>query len=185
MKKKLKAILEEIQVNVWHVDSMGNLIARFHTELVDAGLLRVNADETSDPFLSIADIVREKTTSIVNKLDLIEEWLNTGSTKQLMLIQGVTIEHQAIYILRDIQINVWHVDSMAYLLGTLYYDLIASGELDTSKSVTSEPFLSISDIVQEKAKLISEKLDLFEELLDAGTVKQQKGSAKERETTIN
>jgi len=168
-----------------HVDSMGNLIARYHTELVDAGLLRVNADETSDPILSIADIVREKATAISNKLNLIEEWLNTGSIKQLIPVQGVTIEYQITAILRDIQINVWHVDSMAYLLGTLYYSLIESGELDTSKSITSEPFLSIADIVQERAKSISEKLDLFEEWLDAGATKQQSGSGKNIEATIN
>lgn len=185
MVEKVKAILEEIQVCVWHLDSLADLLKRYHTELIDTGILKYQEVKRSDPFISIADIIQENMGEVSDNLDLIEEYLNTGAIKQFMLIQGVTIEHQVRAILQDIQFNVWHVDSMAQLLNTLYYDLIESRELNTSKSVTSEPVLSIADIIQKKAKSILDNLDFIEEWLDAETVKQQSDSGAKSEATIN
>lgn len=65
--------VNEIQRLLLNIHSMSELLTSHHCELIDSGRLKHDPDDLSDPILSIAEIIKDKTESCYRKSQLLEE----------------------------------------------------------------------------------------------------------------
>lgn len=72
MDKASTELVMEIQEILFHLHSMGMLLVSHHTELIDSEKLKPDLDDSSEPILTIADIIQEKSKICLDKLGIIE-----------------------------------------------------------------------------------------------------------------
>jgi hypothetical protein len=64
--------VNDIQVRLWHIHSMADLLIMKYQDEIQANEKR-NPDEYSTPIISIAEILIEKTTACLKDIDEIDE----------------------------------------------------------------------------------------------------------------
>ena len=65
--------VDEMQRLLFHIHSMSELLTNHHRDLTDREKLTHDPDDNiSEPLLTIADIIKEKTESCLKKLELLE-----------------------------------------------------------------------------------------------------------------
>lgn len=70
--------------------------------------------------------------------------------------------------LNDINNDLFHIHSLAYLLVGLYQEKVDNKELDDSNNISS-PLLSIAEMIMEKSKACLNRMDLVDgEMQDKG-----------------
>ena len=62
----------EMQQIMYHIHSMSKLLGCHHEELVSSEKLRYEPGEISEPLLTIAEMIREKAETCLEKLELLE-----------------------------------------------------------------------------------------------------------------
>ena len=83
MDKANIGLIGELQRILLHINSMGNLLVSHHTELIDTKQLSPNLGYPSEPILTIADIIEEKSEICLDKLQILEVYFREVDERQI------------------------------------------------------------------------------------------------------